>query len=85
MGIYATGDIHGHLGKLEALINKLPLTADDRLIFLGDYIDRGPDSRGVISLLLQIKEQYDCVFLLMNHWCRRTKSVLIPVAHTVGR
>lgn len=61
------GDIHGHLDKLESLINKLPLTADDRLIFLGDYIDRGPDSRGVISLLLQIKEQYDCVFLCGNH------------------
>ena len=67
MRIYAVGDIHGHLDKLESLMNKLPLFPDDRLVFLGDYIDRGPDSRGVISLLLQIKEQHNCVFLCGNH------------------
>lgn len=50
MRIYAIGDIHGHLEKLEFLIaNKLPLEANDRLIFLGDYIDQGPDLKGVIS------------------------------------
>jgi len=67
MAFYAVGDIHGYLDKLKSLIDMLPLTADDKLIFLGDYIDRGPDSKGVISFLLEIREQYDCVFLIGNH------------------
>ncbi len=67
MSIFAVGDIHGHSKKLKALINKLPLTADDRLIFLGDYIDRGPDSNGVISYLLQLSKHYDSKFLCGNH------------------
>lgn len=67
MGIYAVGDIHGHLDKLESLINKLPLTTDDRLIFLGDYIDRGPDSMAVVEYLLRLGTRFDCVFLMGNH------------------
>jgi serine/threonine protein phosphatase 1 len=42
------GDVHGCRATLEALINKLPHTD---LVFAGDLIDRGPDSRGVISLV----------------------------------
>ena len=37
------------------------------LYAVGDYIDRGPDSKGVIALLLQIRARYDCVFLCGNH------------------
>lgn len=67
LSIFAVGDIHGYPEKLESLINRLTLSADDKLIFLGDYIDRGPDSRAVISLLLQIQDTYDSVFLCGNH------------------
>ncbi|MCX6345179.1 MAG: metallophosphoesterase family protein [Armatimonadetes bacterium] len=67
MSIFAVGDIHGHLDKLKSLIGKLPLASDDKLVFLGDYIDRGPDSKRVISFLLKLKEQYDCVFICGNH------------------
>ena len=42
--IYTIGDIHGQLEKLENLIAKLNLGKNDTLIFLGDYVDRGPDS-----------------------------------------
>lgn len=65
--LYAVGDIHGELGKLERLLERLPLRADDRLVFLGDYVDRGPDAFGVVSRLLRLAEERDCVFLIGNH------------------
>ncbi|NIS00876.1 MAG: serine/threonine protein phosphatase, partial [Gemmatimonadetes bacterium] len=38
--LYAIGDIHGELGRLDALLGELPLETGDRLVFLGDYVDR---------------------------------------------
>jgi serine/threonine protein phosphatase 1 len=47
---FAIGDIHGDLGALRTLFARLPeLVADDTVVFLGDYIDRGPDSAGVVA------------------------------------
>jgi calcineurin-like phosphoesterase family protein len=47
---FAIGDIHGDLAALRLLFERLPeLTADDSVVFLGDYIDRGPDSAGVVA------------------------------------
>lgn len=57
------GDIHGCLDELDALLKKLP--ADAQLIFLGDYIDRGPDSKGCIERLMQ--EKHRSIFLRGNH------------------
>jgi serine/threonine protein phosphatase 1 len=57
--VYAIGDVHGRLDLLEDLLARIRADAyahNDtarRLIFLGDYIDRGADSRGVVELLLQ--------------------------------
>ncbi len=65
--LYAIGDIHGELTKLEQLLEALPLGAGDRLVFLGDYVDRGPDSAAVVSRLLELRRHVDCVFLLGNH------------------
>jgi serine/threonine protein phosphatase 1 len=65
--LIAIGDIHGCLKPLQALIAELHLTPNDRLIFLGDYIDRGPDSKGVIDYLINLQEHQDCIFLLGNH------------------
>jgi serine/threonine protein phosphatase 1 len=62
--LYAIGDIHGELGKLERLLDGLPLAAGDRLVFLGDYVDRGPDAAGVVSRLLELRRVHDCVLLL---------------------
>ncbi|MDH4017219.1 MAG: metallophosphoesterase, partial [Actinomycetota bacterium] len=45
--LYAVGDIHGENGKLGELLEVLPLEPGDKLVFLGDYVDRGPDARGV--------------------------------------
>ena len=47
---FAIGDIHGDLAALQTLLDRLPaLDADDTLLFLGDFIDRGPDSAGVVA------------------------------------
>jgi serine/threonine protein phosphatase 1 len=47
---FAIGDIHGERAALDLLLERLPpLTAEDTVVFLGDYVDRGPDSRGVID------------------------------------
>jgi Calcineurin-like phosphoesterase len=53
---FAIGDVHGCLDKLERLIAACEAHADGRparWVFLGDYVDRGPDSRGVIELLMR--------------------------------
>ena len=53
--LYAIGDVHGELEKLEELLESLPLGEGDRLIFLGDYVDRGRDSFGVIERLIELQ------------------------------
>ena len=67
--IFVIGDIHGCLDKLELLWERIdPRPGLDQLIFLGDYIDRGDDSSGVLDYLLELKEIYvDTVFLMGNH------------------
>lgn len=65
--LYAVGDIHGRLDKLDALLGKLPIASGDRFVFLGDYVDRGPDSKGVVERLIDFAEAYPCVFLIGNH------------------
>ena len=69
MRSYVIGDIHGCLNELACLVEGLPLEPSDRLIFLGDYIDRGPDSKGVISYLIEWRQQrnQEVVFLKGNH------------------
>ncbi|WP_425098466.1 metallophosphoesterase family protein [Tropicibacter sp. S64] len=68
--LYAIGDIHGQKSMLEdqlALIDK-DGGAQARVVFLGDYVDRGPDSKGVIDLFLQgLRDGRDWLFLKGNH------------------
>jgi serine/threonine protein phosphatase 1 len=64
-GLIAIGDIHGRLDRLNRLLAALP--SDRRLVFLGDYIDRGPDSRGVIERLIRLSRRRSCVILCGNH------------------
>ncbi len=69
MRCYVIGDIHGCLEELTYLLENLPLEDSDRLIFLGDYVDRGTDPKGVVSYLIerQHKEDQDLIFLKGNH------------------
>jgi serine/threonine protein phosphatase 1 len=61
------GDIHGCSKALLGLMDALCPQAEDHFIFLGDYVDRGPDSRGVIEQLLSLRQRCRTTFLLGNH------------------
>lgn len=63
----AFGDIHGCSKALRTLIETIDPTTDDTLVFLGDYIDRGSDSRGVIDQLIDLQQRCTVVPLLGNH------------------
>jgi serine/threonine protein phosphatase 1 len=66
---YIIGDIHGYYIKLKRLFDIISgeIRENDIIIFLGDYIDRGPDSFEVIDYLLKISVMYNAVFLTGNH------------------
>ena len=69
---YCIGDIHGCLDKLTELVRRCHEDAASRpmrLLFLGDYVDRGPDSCGVIQFLLELQRTHPGrdVFLKGNH------------------
>jgi serine/threonine protein phosphatase 1 len=63
----AVGDIHGCLTALRAVLEAIDPRPDDMLITLGDYVDRGPDSRGVIDELIALKSRCRLVALMGNH------------------
>ena len=67
MRTLAVGDIHGSTACLDALLDAVKPRRADRLVFLGDYVDRGPDSRGVIERLIALKKSHDVVCLRGNH------------------
>jgi serine/threonine protein phosphatase 1 len=71
MATFAIGDIHGNDAALEDLLAQLAplLHADDVIVFLGDYIDRGPATKGCIDRILQLQERNPAtvVTLLGNH------------------
>ncbi len=69
MRTIAIGDIHGCLDKLRDLIHhRIKPTSKDKLIFLGDYIDRGSDSAGVVEFLIDLKSEFPKTILLKgNH------------------
>jgi serine/threonine protein phosphatase 1 len=67
MRLLAIGDIHGHARALDALLAAVGLRRGDHLITLGDYVDRGPDSRGVLDRLIGLDEQGLLVALRGNH------------------
>jgi Calcineurin-like phosphoesterase len=71
--IYAIGDVHGRADLLQSLLTVIDAdiarSRPERAIqvFLGDYVDRGPDSRGAIDLLIERSERFETVCLKGNH------------------
>lgn len=63
----AIGDIHGAIGHLRRLLRRLRVQPDDLLIFLGDYVDRGENSRAVLDRLMRLEQEHQCIFLRGNH------------------
>lgn len=68
MRTLAIGDIHGCLTPLEHLWEVIAPQPDDRIIFVGDYIDRGPESKGVVDFLIGLQQEgLNVTFLSGNH------------------
>jgi serine/threonine protein phosphatase 1 len=78
MSTIAIGDIHGNLRALDDLLNGISedLRAEDTVVFLGDYIDRGPDSKGCIERIIAFQSEVkaNVVALRGNHeeWMLQT-------------
>ena len=62
------GDIHGCNKTFEALLDKVHFSTFDHLYLLGDYVDRGPDSKGVFDTIFKLKDEgYQVTCLRGNH------------------
>jgi len=86
---FVIGDIHGCIDKFQCLLGKLPLDwSRDRMIVLGDFIDRGPAPRRVMELLMEMKLEHGerLIVLMGNHermfldyLADRDANILFPV------
>ncbi len=65
--LIAIGDIHGYSAALHAVLDAIAPQPCDTLVTLGDYVDRGPDSRGVLDTLIDLQNRCRLVPLLGNH------------------
>ncbi|HEV3412184.1 MAG TPA: metallophosphoesterase family protein [Puia sp.] len=68
---FVIGDIHGGLRALRQVLERVGLDVEDRLIFLGDYVDGWSESREVIDYLIELDRSHACTFVIGNHdvWC----------------
>ena len=65
--LIAIGDIHGHAAALESILDAILPGPDDTIVTLGDYINRGPDSRKVLDLLIDLSRRCQLIPILGNH------------------
>ncbi len=72
MRAFAIGDIHGGLKALLQVLNQLELQKEDKLIFMGDYVDGWSEAAQTIQFLIDVSAKFDCVFIKGNHdvWCQ---------------
>lgn len=78
---YAVGDVHGRLDLLRAALDAISdhgRGRRSRLVFLGDYVDRGPDSRGVVDLLMHLQQHAGAICLKGNHEQLMVQAVTAP-------
>lgn len=76
--VFAIGDIHARLDLVQAALEAIAVRAAGRrhrLIFLGDYIDRGPEARGVVDLMLELQRDPRVVCLKGNHEALMVKAL----------
>ncbi len=67
MRYIAITDIHGEKRKLDSVLSQIDIQPDDTFVFMGDYIDRGPDSRGVVDRIIELGEKNKCINLIGSH------------------
>jgi serine/threonine protein phosphatase 1 len=65
--VLVIGDIHGCLVQLEALLGAVGLTEGDHVVLLGDYVDRGPDSAGVLKRIIALSKIHRVTAIKGNH------------------
>lgn len=65
--LFVIGDVHGCADELEELLERLPLTESSRIVFVGDYIDRGPSSRRVVEQVIELSQRHHVHALMGNH------------------
>lgn len=65
--LFAIGDIHGTYTALTTLMGEMPITANDKVVFLGDYVDKGPKTKQVLDWLIVNSRKHDFIFLKGNH------------------
>ena len=81
------GDIHGGLRALLQVFERAQVTTEDRLIFLGDYVDGWSESPAVLDFLIQLQATHTCVFMRGNHdellcdWLHESKDNLMWYRH----
>jgi serine/threonine protein phosphatase 1 len=63
----AIGDIHGCFNALKSLVEFVSFRPGDTIVTLGDYVDRGPDSRAVLDFLIEFRKTHNHVALRGNH------------------
>jgi serine/threonine protein phosphatase 1 len=83
----AIGDIHGCSTALQALLRAVDPRPEDLIVTLGDYVNRGPDSRGVLDRLIDLRRRSRLVSILGNHdemqlQARDRSSQLAPQDYT---
>jgi serine/threonine protein phosphatase 1 len=77
----AIGDIHGCLVALNTIEKVIGFNASDTIIALGDYIDRGNDSMGVLDWMLSASKKYNLITLLGNHEQMMQEALNCPEAY----
>jgi serine/threonine protein phosphatase 1 len=65
--LIAIGDVHGCFHALDAVLNAIEPTRDDRIVFLGDMVDSGKETREVLERIIALKEECDVVLIQGNH------------------
>ena len=65
--IIAVGDVHGCAHALDALLDVILPEADDTLVFLGDLVDQGPETREVLERVIELKLRCCVVLIEGNH------------------
>ena len=84
---YAIGDVHGRLDLLRLAIDAIAehtAGAPFRVVFLGDYVDRGPDSRGVVELLIDLRKRWPVTCLKGNHEALMVQAITEPGGEWMG-
>lgn len=87
---WVVGDIHSGLKALKQVLERAEVTSEDRLIFLGDYVDGWSQAVETVDFLIQLRKTYNCVFIRGNHdelcldWLRDNKDNPLWLQHGGG-